>query len=126
MATIKSYTNLSQSRKLAKILPIECADMFYDGIRDINTNKYHIPHDSDPTVGKGYEGECPTDCVGTLFLPCWSLAALLDYLSANFRIDIKYLDTEWELNCRVQVVYKKELIDACYEMILKLYEQKLL
>ena len=28
MATIKSYTDLEQSKKLAKILPIETADMF--------------------------------------------------------------------------------------------------
>ena len=58
--------------------------------------------------------------------PCWSLAALLDYLSANFHIDIKYLDTQWELDCRVQVTYARELVDACSEMILRMHEQKLL
>ena len=30
MATIKSYTDIEQSRKLAKFLPIESADMYYD------------------------------------------------------------------------------------------------
>ena len=29
MATIKSYTTIEQSRKLAEILPIESADMCY-------------------------------------------------------------------------------------------------
>ena len=29
MATIKAYTDLEQSKKLAEILPLETADMFY-------------------------------------------------------------------------------------------------
>ena len=56
----------------------------------------------------------------------WSLATLLNYLSANFHVDIKCLDNYWELDCRVQVTYNKELVDACYEMIIKLYDKKLL
>ena len=30
MATIKSYTDINQSEKLAEILPIESADMYYE------------------------------------------------------------------------------------------------
>ena len=30
MVTIKAYTNLSQSKILSKILPLESADMYYD------------------------------------------------------------------------------------------------
>lgn len=29
MATIKAYTDLEQSKKLAEILPVESADMYY-------------------------------------------------------------------------------------------------
>lgn len=38
MATIKSYTDLEQSKKLAKILPLESADMHYNNasIKGIN------------------------------------------------------------------------------------------
>lgn len=32
MATIKAYTDIEQSRKLAEILPIESADMYYSDI----------------------------------------------------------------------------------------------
>ena len=32
MATIKSYTDIEQSKKLAEILPLESADMGYNGI----------------------------------------------------------------------------------------------
>ena len=32
MATIKSYTDIEQSRKLAKILPLESADMYWRSI----------------------------------------------------------------------------------------------
>ena len=32
MATIKSFTDLQQSKKLAEILPIESADMYYEEV----------------------------------------------------------------------------------------------
>lgn len=32
MTTIKRYTDISQSRKLAEILPIESADMYYSDV----------------------------------------------------------------------------------------------
>ena len=38
MATIKSYTDIEQSRKLAKILPIESADMRYQAYYDNMNN----------------------------------------------------------------------------------------
>ena len=43
MATIKSYTDISQSKKLAEILPLESADMTYcaitEGMREKMTIK---------------------------------------------------------------------------------------
>lgn len=105
---IKAYTDIEQSKELAEILPIESADMYYSCgavAPDVMTSSKQ-------------DYKCYT--------ACWSLAALLDYLSANLHVDIKYLDNYWELDCRVQVTYGKELVDACYEMILKLHEQKLL
>ena len=32
MTTIKSYTDISQSKKLVEILPIESADMYYSDV----------------------------------------------------------------------------------------------
>ena len=112
MATIKSYTDLEQSKKLAEILPLESADM---KILPFNEREYRIVPINDISVC-GIEDE----------IHAWSLAALLDYISANFRTDIKYLDNYWELDCRVRVTYSKELVDACYEMIVKLHDLKLL
>lgn len=104
---MKSYTDIEQSKKLAEILPLESADMYYWCGEDLRVGGYKA-------IDIDYD------------IPCWSLAALIDYLSANFRVDIKYLDNYWELDCRVQVTYNKELVDACYEMIIKLYELNLL
>ena len=113
MAAIKSYTSLEQSKKLAEILPPDSCDMWW---REVSYGFYHI----EAEIPKGWYDMPPKG------ITCWSLAALLDYLSANFHIDIKYLDNQWELDCRVQVSYARELVDACVELIIKLNKQKLL
>lgn len=69
--------------------------------------------------------------------PCWSLAALLDVLPEINGISLKiekvkaedgfdgyYYPIEYE--GLVLIPYPKSLVDACYEMIIKLHEQKLL
>ena len=71
MATIKSYTDLEQSKKLAKILPLESADMFYiagKGEPIFIGNKTVAYEDDD------------YDALGGPDVLCWSLAALLDVL----------------------------------------------
>jgi len=124
---MKSYTNIEQSKKLVGILSPESADMFYDGIRNIDTNKYYIPHDSHPKVGKGYEGECPTNCVGTLFLPCWSLAALLEQFEDTAGLAKDYgLWFCYDNRKSYCTKHYDNPIDACVETIIKLNEQKLL
>ena len=105
---MKAYTDLEQSKKLSEFLPLKSADMRYTPFGDTHPWVW-----TDTFIEKDAT-------------PCWSLAALLDYLSANFRVNIKYLDNYWELDCHVQVTYNKELVDACVEMILKLHELNLL
>ena len=69
MATIRSYTSLEQSRKLAEILPPESADMCYEVGEDLDgyitktiyTPLMHTPYNDD-------------------YIPCWSLVALLDVM----------------------------------------------
>lgn len=111
---MKSYTSLEQSKKLAEILPIESADMWWVERKPVYYLSFTKPSE------ENYSQDTIKD------IPCWSLATLLDYISANFHINIKYLDNYWELDCRVQVTYNKELIDACVEMIIKLKEKGLL
>ena len=124
MTTIKSYTDLEQSRKLAEILPIESADMYW--FRD------------DTETPKIYPKNMMKDSV-SVTLPCWSLAALLNILNS---IDGWYPgidaqvgeDNLWQI-CMFSyetgsdistAAINKELVDTCYEVILKLKEKNLL
>jgi hypothetical protein len=116
---MKSYTDIEQSKKLAEILPIESADMFfvYDYfIGDFGGVDFIRP------------GVLEIDDV-----PCWSLAALLEVLPERVIMPYyaPYLQKEDgkyhtaygndELLCKAD-----NPIDACYEMILKLKEKDLL
>ena len=98
MATIKSYTTVEQSRKLAEILPLESADMYYED--DISVE-----------FGHGWHAQ---------HIPCWSLAALLK-LIPNFNMFKRTIE------CRIEttnhLVDKAcEPIDAAFEMICWLKE----
>lgn len=110
MATIKSHTDIEQSRKLAEILPIESADMRYAPFGDTH-----------PWVWEG-------NLLERGAIPCWSLAALLSVIP-NYK-----LSSEHNYHtCTAETSFGKETvawfdnpIDACYEMILKLNELKML
>lgn len=109
MTTIKSYTDIEQSRKLAEILPLESADMFWPNapitvpcVKDGNPMGVNIP--------------------------CWSLVALLGVLpngilmnkdsqTGRYHFSSKYIET---------YVSADNPIDACYQMILMLHGLKML
>ena len=120
MATIKSYTDLSQSKKLAEILPLDSADMDYipvvntdniDGEYSIIVNKW----DNDHIIEEGW-------------IPCWSLTALLSVLPDYT------LQTNSDGTVFVVCDSKKPMIsdaydnpiDACVEMIERLHDLKML
>ena len=138
MATIKSYTDLEQSKKLAEILPLESADMHYpyDYVFDELESIPTITEEDDHFV------LFPKD------VRCWSLAALLGVLQESIT---KYIESErcqktFHLNlfrsyyCCVSYdeissvnddnslycIGRDNWVDACYEMILKLHELKML
>ena len=129
MATIKSYTDIEQSKKLAEILPLESADMHHKVIRSTNESKtLLIPYSR---LGH-YKDNDFQYCV-----PCWSIAALFDILpdtiTSNdgiaFKLNIKKHIIEYS-NPSLCLIYKSvksyNPMDACYEMILKLNELNLL
>lgn len=107
---MKAYTDLEQSKKLAEILPFGSED-------GALTENYHC-------------------------IPCWSLAALLNAIPQEiFCGDYVINITEGRINKWVltydHCVNRNHsnyglsscadtLVDACYEMIVKLHEQKLL
>ena len=107
---MKSYTDLSQSKKLAEILPIETADMRY------------VPFgDTHPWVWNEKVKLLEKDSV-----PCWSLAALIEVLP-NENMLVK--TTDGEHYCLAKDVMTKHYdnpVDACYEVIVKLKKKNLL
>ena len=120
MATIKSYTDLQQSKKLAEILPLESADMLWEqhGAEPYVTIKPWT------TIGKSIGCHC---------LSCWSLAALLGVIPEGI-IENYYTPNIQKENGKYSIAYGDEEllceadnpVDACVEMILKLNELNLL
>lgn len=132
---MKSYTDIVQSKKLAEILPLESADMEYMFLKRDGSKVSNVPFVKDDD-----EPEWPDD--GSYdFIPCWSLAALLNYLREigffpNIEVDehdvkmnISYYDEEeGKLLNSVHDIRVKAgtFVDACYEIIIELKEKELL
>lgn len=102
---MKSYTDIEQSMKLAKILSIESADMrwYY---------KYN-------------EGDKPQldICNGSrYYIPCWSLAALLDVLPKETRLLKSATNNTYHCDCPKGNIGKwyDNPVDACVDMIFTL------
>ena len=123
---MKSFTDIEQSKKLAEILPIESADMCYRLVayNPDNTHEY-APY--------CFKGTLSSD------IPCWSLAALINALpiSIKFKDDeyylrfmkeyVEYANDEISLTGRcLHTTGNNNLVDACYEIILKLHELNLI
>lgn len=121
---MKSYTDLQQSKKLAEILPLESADMYYWCGEQIRIGSYKA-------IDMDYD------------IPCWSLAALLDIIPKEVKIkgqkyapclfpitDSNWLYKLWynsnEIIESPISVWCDNPVDACYEMILKLNKINLL
>lgn len=129
MATIKSYSDLQQSKKLAEILPLESADMYYEPSTGFRTEpsevrfgdiKYAHPRS----------------------IRCWSLAVLLEEIpevidfdddESNYALeilkegDLYYLSYSNPLEGdKLNIEPKENFVDACVEMIEKLHELNLL
>ena len=122
---MKAYTNLEQSKKLVKILPLESADMCY------------IAHSELINIHEPFYKKADKEDV-----PCWSLASLLSVLESEidgedgetYLLNIEKDGTWWDVWYReqydeaepIETESTEELIDACYKMIIKLHELNLL
>lgn len=138
---MKLYTDLEQSERLIKILPLDSADMaLCSKVQPLMTDYI--------SAKKKFSnaGEISID-------PCWSLAALLDLLPS----EIIYFGTTYEIQIRKysltkginlhQIAYgnvkidvdgqfsfkdmvntgeKENLVDACVQMIIELNKMNLL
>ena len=135
MAIIKSYSDWEQSKKLAEILPLESADMYYDRYGTPSVIDKYVTHES-----------IKNDKYHHL-IPCWSLAVLFSVLPIVYtnnkkeicgplHIDITDSETPfvlWYINplhkgniVELKTKEYDNLVDACYEMIMRLHELKML
>ena len=96
MATIKSFTDLSQSKKLAEILPLESADMCYILHASSDNPDWRFDDDIPPMV----LGKTPINKLTVKALPCWSLAALINLLPSKFTEKGKHSETTYSIKIR--------------------------
>ena len=117
---MKSYTDLEQSKKLAEILPLESADMCWTSFDE---------------KWDAYLGAPNPDAIKKE-IPCWSLAALLEYLKtleSLVYLPGLFADNKvWILQFverghgKVVEIKSNNSVDACYKMIIRLNELKML
>lgn len=127
---MKSYTNIEESKKLAEILPHESADMCW-GISDETLKWKTFPY---LMPWRDYTAK-------ELYLPCWSLAALLDQLE-DIIVDENGYTYQLQIikeGVQYYLIYEgvddfasyetslfDDLIDACVEMIFILKKKDLI
>ena len=122
---MKSYTDLEQSKKLAWILPPESADLEYMFLKKDNSVVAEVPFFK-------YGPPDPEDYTYN-YVPAWSLAALINMLPRHISYNgnkyylsfmkdyIEYTNNDISITGRyLYTTGNKFLVDACYEMILKL------
>ena len=129
---MKPFTDIEQSKKLSEILAIESADAWwaerYEG-KVTNDGQYIVNEEPFYYISfiKSSEINYSQDTVKDI--PCWSLSALLNVMQEPELI--KNSDGTW----LIRVWYNRypfsrggynNPVDACFKMILKLHEQKLL
>ena len=142
---MRGYTTVEQSKKLAEILPIESADMHYvrkthDFMGNPIDGEWSHPKYGNPN--SKHANYIVQNFESYERIPCWSLAALLEQLDdeitdedgndynltivkENLQYQLYYHDS-WGQVDDIETDYYDDLVDACYEMIIKLHEQKLL
>lgn len=111
---MKSYTDIEQSKELSKILPIESADMWFHPYPN-DEYWYDVPNIGNADLKYNQ-------------LPCWSLTALLNVLPKIHMLKpiVDLEENSIQYSGVDLYIIGENLVDACYEMILKLHEQNLI
>ena len=125
MATIKSYTDIFQSKKLAEILSHESADMWWSRctITDFG-GVLKVSYSVEPCNISQFRNTKED-------IPCWSLAALLNIIPYPTLVEKRLSGWRCASNNRERKVYlvgeaDNNPINVCYKMILRLHELNLL
>lgn len=127
---MKAFTDIEQSEKLAEILPIESADMWwaerYEGHTTmdfqyvIEETPYYYLSLKKPSIDN-YSQDAIND------IPCWSLSALLGVIPSGKALIHDKGNLGYKCICNnMDTYFHDNPVDACYEMILKLHELKML
>ena len=126
---MKSYTDLEQSKKLAKILPIESADMTWEQV----INSLEESFTWKPMIGSNSAIKYNLFSYRNGYiLPCWSLSALLNVIPEEVSLVGSSKQSYWYCECVDSNVksYSGDSadnpIDACYNLILKLNKLRIL
>jgi len=112
MATIKSFTDLPQSKVLAEFLPLESADMYWWS----SGKRYYIESIDDDDYEEDKD------------IRAWSLAALIRVLPKGTRLLKSATDDTYHCDCPKGNIDKwfDNPIDAVFEIIIKLHELNIL
>lgn len=129
---MKSCTDLPQSKKLAEILPIESADLWYAEryAGQVLANGKYVVEDTPNyylSLTRPSESNYSQDVIKDV--PCWSLAALLELIPKNYLIEAnkKTTRTLYHITAISGEVthYHQDLVDAAVELLLKLYNKNI-
>lgn len=133
---MKAYTDLGQSMRLKGVLPKEGADQTWERVAIAGAN-LDVPEE----LQYIHNGDIPFQFYSGIGVPCWSLAALLNYLREidffpsieadehSVTMSVCYYDEkEGELLHPMHDITTEtdNFVDACVEMIIKLHELKML
>lgn len=114
---MESYTNIEYSKKLAEILPLESADMLFQLGEDKYADSIRVP-----LTKEHWEQMMPD------IKPCWSLAALLSVLH-DYTLQTNP-DGGVFVVCNSKMTLASDIydnpVDACFYLIVKLHELKML
>lgn len=131
---MKSYTDIEQSRKLAEILSIESADMCFNISQRTNMPPLMTPYCKFKEFFN--MGETPD-----FLIPCWSLAALLNYmreidyfpdiLADEYSVEMSVIYYDDEEGNTLHPLHKisveeETFVDAVVNLIVKLKEKDLI
>lgn len=122
---MKSFTDIEQSKKLAKILPIESADMHYNNvsIKGINYIDEYRAELMDYNTAQKVLSKYLVNPMFSI-IPCWSLAALLNILPSGKAIIHDKEGRGYKCICsNIDTCFYDNPVDACVEMVLKLKEK---
>ena len=132
---MKSYTDIEQSEKLAEILPLESADiiLILEGKSELTS--YPIIRNYSEFYNYLRKFELGDEYIKHMYIPAWSLAALLSVLPNKLQIALAINDFQGGRKEKYAIgsvehdkydCFADNPVDACYEIIIRLHELNLL